>query len=190
MRGRRAREGAPDPTDPTSGWSVVGERDPQSVRGDWLPVQPCAIQGVAVQEIRSVPTGTGTLTEIYREDWKLDGRGVAQVFQRSLDPGTVSAWHAHGLATDRLFCASGRVRLVLYDARRASPSHGALWERVFGHERPLLVVVPPGVWHGVQALAHAPSLVVNVVDRAFAYDGPDHWRLPPDTAEIPYAFSR
>ncbi|MDX1648635.1 MAG: dTDP-4-dehydrorhamnose 3,5-epimerase [Myxococcota bacterium] len=189
MRRRDEETRGSDPADPTSGWSVVGERDPQTVGPDWLPAEPCPIHDVAVQEIRGVATGTGTLTEIYREDWKLDDGGVAQVFQRSLDPGAVSAWHAHGLATDRLFAARGRVRLVLYDARMASPSHGTLWERVFGRDRPLLVVVPPGVWHGVQALGHEPSLLVNVVDRAFAYEGPDHWRLPADTAEIPYTFS-
>jgi dTDP-4-dehydrorhamnose 3,5-epimerase len=27
-----------------------------------------------------------------------------------------------------------------------------------------------------------------MVDRAYTYEDPDHWRLPPDTREIPYRF--
>jgi dTDP-4-dehydrorhamnose 3,5-epimerase len=75
---------------------------------------------------------------------------------------------------------------VLYDARRDSSTGGLTNEFRFGERRPGLVVIPPGVWHGLRNLQSAPSVVVNLVDRAYAYDAPDHWRLPPDTPEIPY----
>jgi dTDP-4-dehydrorhamnose 3,5-epimerase len=52
-----------------------------------------------------------------------------------------------------------------------------------------LVVVPPGVWHGVQNTGSVPGLLLNVVDRAYCYEEPDHWRLPADTANIPYRFA-
>jgi dTDP-4-dehydrorhamnose 3,5-epimerase len=45
------------------------------------------------------------------------------------------------------------------------------------------------VWHGVQNVHPGPSSVLNLVDRAYRYEAPDHWRLPPDTAEIPYRFA-
>jgi dTDP-4-dehydrorhamnose 3,5-epimerase len=91
------------------------------------------------------------------------------------------------VTTDRLFCAVGRVRLSLFDGRKSSPTYGSLWHRVFGPERPLLVIVPPGVWHGVIGLGSAPSLLLNLVDKAYSYESPDHWRLPPDTPLIPYS---
>ena len=48
------------------------------------------------------------------------------------------------------------------------------------------VTIPPGVWHGVVALGPETALLLNLVDKAYAYDAPDHWRLPPDTDQIPY----
>jgi dTDP-4-dehydrorhamnose 3,5-epimerase len=48
------------------------------------------------------------------------------------------------------------------------------------------VIVPAGVWHGLRNLRATPATVLNVVDRAYVYDDPDHWRLPPETAEIPH----
>jgi dTDP-4-dehydrorhamnose 3,5-epimerase len=79
----------------------------------------------------------------------------------------------------------GRIRLALYDGRKSSPTPGAVWQRVFGHERPLLVVVPPGVWHAVKALGASPSLILNAVDRGYNYEDPDSWRLPAGTPHIP-----
>ena len=56
-------------------------------------------------------------------------------------------------------------------------------------QRPTLVIVPPGVFHGVKALGSQPAMLINMVDQAYAYEDPDHWRLPEDAREIPYRFS-
>ena len=82
----------------------------------------------------------------------------------------------------------GAVRIVLYDARASSPTHGQLNEFSFGEHRPALLMVPPGVWHGVENLRHEPSALLNLVDEAYSYDDPDHWRLPVDSPRIPFSF--
>jgi dTDP-4-dehydrorhamnose 3,5-epimerase len=167
-------------------WMAAGEADGQTITSDWMPLNGATIDGVRVKEIRNVPTGNGILTEVWRREWDMDSLPVDQVFQRALEPGGVTGWHAHAVTTDRLFCAVGRIRLSLYDGRKSSPTFGALWHRIFGSERPLLVVIPPGVWHGLVGLGSVPSLVLNLVDRAYSYETPDHWRLPPDTPHIPH----
>jgi len=171
--------------DPTRDWLIRGEPDRQTVDESWNPVGVPDIDGVVVKEIRPVTVGNGCLTEIWRDEWGLDQLGVGQVFQRVLDPGLVTGWHAHVRTTDRLFCAAGRIRLTLYDGRRSTATSGAVWQRVFGQERPMIVVVPPGVWHGVTALGQTPAIILNLVDRAYAYDHPDHERLPPDSPLFP-----
>ena len=54
--------------------------------------------------------------------------------------------------------------------------------------RPTLLVVPPGVWHGVKNLSTSMTNFVNYFDRPYNYEDPDEWRLPRDTPEIPYSF--
>ena len=133
-------------------------------------------------------TRNGSLTEAWRTDWELDDLPVGQVFQRILEPGSTSAWHVHAVTTDRLFCASGRIVLALYDARNHSPTHGKAIDFRLGRERPAVVVVPPGVWHGVKNIGSLPALFLNIVDVAYDYEDPDHYRLPIDTPLIPYEF--
>jgi dTDP-4-dehydrorhamnose 3,5-epimerase len=178
----------PNITGMPENWTVTGPRDPQLVRADWNPVEPIGIDGVNAKQITNVLTSDGYLTEIWRSDWGLDERGVAQIFQRVIEPGGVSGWHAHGDTFDRLFCAYGRVRLGLYDGRADSPTHGQSAAIRLGRERPAIVVVPPGVWHAVANVGSEPAVFVNAVDRAYAYDDPDHYRVPIDSPQIPVAF--
>jgi dTDP-4-dehydrorhamnose 3,5-epimerase len=110
------------------------------------------------------------------------------VLLRTIDAGAVSAWHVHRSTIDRLFCVAGRALVVLYDARESSPTHTALTEYRLGPQRPTLLIVPPGVFHGVKALGTEPVMLINMVSEAYSYTKPDHWRLPPDAAEIPYRF--
>jgi dTDP-4-dehydrorhamnose 3,5-epimerase len=162
-------------------------RDRQSITADWKPVRQL-IDGVTVVEIKAVPRRGGVLTEVFRQDW-LEHHEVAQVFQVLLTPGTISAWHAHRDTTDRLFLASGSATLAVFDGRLESPTAGLVNELHLSIARPQLVVIPPGLWHGLIASGSAPALILNLTDRAYAYEEPDHWRLPPDTPEIPYRFA-
>jgi dTDP-4-dehydrorhamnose 3,5-epimerase len=172
--------------------TILGLHAPQDselIRADWTPAHAPTIAGVHTKPITPVLTNNGCLTEIWRADWGLDSKGVGQVFQRVLDAGGISAWHAHKHTTDRLFCAAGRLLLVLYDARPGSPTRGQVLELRMGRERPALVVVPPGVWHGVRNLGGEAVTLINAVDLAYDYVSPDHYRLAIDDTQIPYHFA-
>jgi dTDP-4-dehydrorhamnose 3,5-epimerase len=171
-------------------WIIDGAvRDSQSITADWTPTRQSPITGVIVREVRSVPKENGRLTEIYRSDWNLDDLGVAQVFQVTLEPGGISAWHTHAATTDRLFVTHGLIRIVLFDSRPDSPTVGRINEFRFGEHRPALVLVPPAVFHGIANLSAGPASVLNLVDQAYRYEDPDHWRLPPDSERIPYCIA-
>jgi len=164
-------------------------KDSQSVTAEWSSLQSL-IAGVKLREVKHVAKDNGHLTEIFRKDWALDTGEVDQVFQVSLLPGGLSAWHTHMHTIDRLFINQGLVKVVLYDARESSPTYKMVNVFRLGTVRPALLIIPPGVWHGVQNLADSIGLVLNLVDKAYEYKDPDHWRLPWDTDKIPYRFSK
>lgn len=167
---------------------IAGTPDPQMVNPEWERLNQPQIDGVVVHEVKHVLAAGGFLTEIFRSDWNLPGKGIDQIFVRVLEGGAISAWHCHAVTTDRLFCLSGRMLLVLYDGRRDSPSAKTILQLRIGHERPALVVVPCGVWHGIKNLMQAPAILLNAVDEAYTYEEPDHWRVAPESGEIPFDF--
>jgi dTDP-4-dehydrorhamnose 3,5-epimerase len=162
-------------------------KDEQSVTADWTVLQE-TIEGVQLIEVRNVIANSGHTTEVLRRDWFGGAVEIDQVFQVTLGPHGISAWHVHMDTTDRLFVNAGHVKIVLFDSRPESPTRGLVNEFRLGERRPGLVIIPPGVWHGVQNLQATESRVLNLVDVAYEYEDPDHWRLPADTAEIPYSF--
>lgn len=171
-------------------WLLDGAvKDRQTITARWSPSSLRLIDGVSVHEVLNVPKQNGYLTEVFRAEWMRGTNAtVDQIFQVVLAPGAISAWHAHERTLDRLFVNHGMVRIVLYDARDDSPTRGMLNELRFGTVRPALIVIPAQVWHGIQNLAGTESSVLNIVDRAYAYDDPDHWRVPANAAQIPFTF--
>lgn len=171
-------------------WLISGTPDPQMVNANWESVSGPRIDGVTVREVKHVVTNNGYLTEIFRTDWNLPGGAIDQVFTRLMEPGAVSAWHSHATTTDRLFCISGRILLVLFDGRGDSATARNLMQFRIGVQRPCLVIVPAGVWHGVKAISAEPAILLNAVDSAYAYEQPDHWRVPARNDDIPFDFDR
>jgi dTDP-4-dehydrorhamnose 3,5-epimerase len=168
--------------------SIDPRQESQSVTADWRPVSITAIEGVVAREVKHVLTNNGAVLELLRTEWLGDASAVDQVVLRTIDAGGISAWHVHRCTTDRLFCVSGRALVVLYDARLSSRTHSRLNEYRLGPQRPTLLIVPPGVVHGVKALGTEPAMIVNMVNEAYSHADPDDWRLPQDAAEIPYRF--
>ncbi|WP_020597058.1 cupin domain-containing protein [Spirosoma panaciterrae] len=168
-------------------WQLNGlQKDQQSITSDWIFASQSLIEGVQVKEVKNVIKQRGYLTEIYRKDWQLDDLSVEQVFQIAMNPGSISAWHAHELTTDRLFVSLGTIKVVLYDSRQNSPTYKCINEFLISDLRPQLVSVPPQVWHGVKNIGSDTAILLNLVDKAYQYEAPDHWRIPANSSEIPY----
>lgn len=164
------------------------QKDTQSITAEWIHLQDF-IDNVQLREVKNViKGGGGVLTEVFRADWSIDDKPVDQVFQNLLQPGEISGWHAHQFTQDRIFVNWGNLKIVLYDARTDSSTHGKINEFALGQFRPGLLLIPPGVWHAVKNIDEKAGSLLNLVDRAYSYESPDHWRLSVINDQIPYRF--
>src|SRR4029079_18279802 len=117
-----------------------------------------------------VPRDHGVITEVFRPAWDPGGVPVAQVYQSRLFPGAIGAWSCHARTTDRLFVNQGQLKIVLYDGRDESRSRGRLMELHAGDARPALLIIPPGIWHGVQNVGTVDALMLNCPTEAYNYE--------------------
>ena len=165
--------------------SFIGTKDSQTVLAGGARAKPAQIAGVHIHELGNVITRSGYLTEIFRADWSVVGISVRQILWIQLNPGAVTDWHVHAKQTDHLVGVGGNIKLALWDARDGSSSKGTTEIIRFGSVRPILVIVPPGVWHGLRNESGEPAGYVNVTDEAFDHENPDNWRLSPHSTDIP-----
>jgi len=163
-------------------------KDVQHVTNEWQRIDP-VIDGVTTREVLHVPRDHGIITETYRPEWDPSGMPLVHVYQSRLFPSAIGAWSCHAKTIDRLFVNQGHLKVVLYDGREESKTHGLVMELWVGDARPTFLVIPPGIWHGLQNLGTIDALVLNYPSRAYVYDDPDHYRLPYDSAEIPYRWN-
>src|SRR5215471_17749644 len=126
-----------------------GQKDPAHIDRHWT-IDRRLIDGTRVREVRNVITGNGITTELYRPDWGVVEGTVQQVIHVALRGGALSAWHQHRHRWDFLFAVSGHLRVVLFDPREDSPTRGQVDVHHLSIARPMLVAVPPWIWHGVQ----------------------------------------
>ena len=146
------------------------------------------IEGVRTKPLRLIPDERGWLMEILREDDALFQK-FGQVYCSATYPGVVKAWHFHEKQVDNFACVAGMVKLVLVDTREESPTRGAVNEFFIGTQKPLLVQIPAGVYHGWKCISVEPSLVINVPTVPYDYANPDEYRLAPH-GTLPYDWSR
>ena len=123
--------------------------------------------------------------EILRFDDEIFNQ-FGQVYLTTAYPGVVKAWHYHKKQTDNFTCIKGMMKVVLYDSREGSPTRGQLNEFFLGDRNPLLISVPPLVYHGFKAIGEETAFFLSVPTFVYDYDDPDEFRLPPDTKDIPY----
>lgn len=145
------------------------------------------IEGVALHRLTSNADGRGNLVVLMSDRY-----GATQysphVYLVTAAAGSVRAWVYHKWQADRLAFTKGRFRVVLYDLRRDSPTHGVLNVIEAGEDNKLQLTIPPFVVHAVQNLADSDGIFVNMPTRAYDPANPDKFRLPKDHPGIPYRF--
>jgi dTDP-4-dehydrorhamnose 3,5-epimerase len=146
---------------------------------------PPRIAGVAIVELGNVLTRSGWMLELFRKDWKNIGIAPQQINWVQLNPNGITDWHRHTQQTDHLIGVGGVIKLALWDGRSGSPTHNETDVIRLGAMRPILVIVPPGVWHALRNESGEPAGYINVADQLYDYENPDNWRLQPDSSGVP-----
>lgn len=143
------------------------------------------IEGVKTKKLRVIPDERGWLMEILRNDDDIY-QEFGQVYITTAYPEVVKAWHMHKKQTDNFTCIHGMMKVALFDARKNSPTYKELNEFFVGDKNPMLISVPPYVYHGFKAVGTETAYFISVPTLPYQYDEPDEYRLSPDTEEIPY----
>ena len=147
------------------------------------------IEGVKTKKLKVVPDERGRLMEILRRDDDIFEQ-FGQVYMTTAFPGVVKAWHYHKKQTDNFTCIRGKMLLGLYDARKDSPTFGTVEEYTISIESPLLVQIPPDVYHGFKCIGDEEAIVINTVTEPYNPDDPDEYRVDAYDNDIPFDWKK
>ena len=147
------------------------------------------IEGVRIKQWKVIPDERGLVMEMLSSDDEIFEK-FGQVYLSVAYPGVVKGWHYHKLQTDYFTIIRGMMKVVLYDQREDSPTHGEINEFFMGEQNPVLLVIPPLVVHGMKAVGQEPGYLVNCPTLPYNRENPDEHRIDPHGGDIPYNWER
>ena len=147
------------------------------------------INGVMIKKLKVIADERGRLMEILRADDEMF-ESFGQVYMTTAYPGVVKGWHYHKRQSDNMAVVRGMMKIVLYDSREGSTTHGEVNEFIAGIHNPILVHIPPFVFHGFKCVSEEEAIVVNTPTEKYDYREPDEFRVHPHENDIPYDWGR
>ena len=147
------------------------------------------IQGVMTKQLTVIPDQRGRLMEILRCDDPMFSK-FGQVYITTAYPGVVKAWHYHKVQSDNLAVVQGMVEIAVYDAREDSPTKGEVNVFRVGVHNPMLIHVPPLVYHGFKSVGTEEAIILNCPTEPYHRESPDEYRVDPHDSSIPHDWTR
>ena len=145
---------------------------------------PTTIDGVLVTGLRQIIDERGAVLHHMRSDAP-EFTSFGECYFSEMLPGAVKAWKRHRVQTQNLAVPIGRVRFVVYDDRRSSPTHGGIQVVELGRPDDYnRLCIPRDLWYGFTCLSDQPALIANCAD--LPHDPNDVELLPENDPGIPY----
>src|SRR3970040_2873053 len=142
-------------------------------------------EGGRFKQLKVIPDERGRLMEILRCDEEMFEK-FGQVYLTTGYPGVVKAWHYHKGQTDHFCVVKGMMKVVLYDSRDGSPTKGEVNEVFLGEHRPILLRIPPLVYHGFKTVSTEEALLINIPTEPYRLAKPHKFRAHPPPKKLPH----
>ncbi len=130
------------------------------------------IDGVIWKPLRKYHDARGWLCELFRHDELPAEFHPVMAYLSLSEPGIARGPHEHVHQTD-FFCflGSSQFKVYLWDNRPRSRTYLAHQTDIVGADKPMAVIIPPGVVHAYQNVSGEAGLVFNCPNRLFKGPG-------------------
>ncbi|MDP3183098.1 MAG: hypothetical protein Q8M54_09830 [Desulfobaccales bacterium] len=149
-----------------------------------LTVGTSAIEGVWLEPLKQIEDERGAVLHMLRSDAPYFTR-FGEVYFSVVLPQAVKAWKRHHRMTQHFAVPVGKIKVVVFDDRPGSASHGLMEKFILGRpDHYYLLRLPPLVWYGFQGLGPEPALLANCAD--LPHDPNEVETLPDPTPYVPF----
>jgi dTDP-4-dehydrorhamnose 3,5-epimerase len=137
-----------------------------------MAFHPGVINGVHWHALKTYHDDRGWLCELFRDDELAVEFNPVMAYISMTVPGVARGPHEHVDQTD-VFCFLGpsNFKIYLWDRRPDSATFQAKQVEIVGIDRPMRVIVPPGVVHAYKNVGNESGLVFNCPNRLYKGTG-------------------
>ena len=144
------------------------------------------IEGVYIMPLKQIEDNRGAVYHVLKDSDKYFNK-FAEIYISKINSGITKAWKCHKKMTQNFSVPTGKLKLVIYDARKNSKTFGVINEILLDpFDNYKRVVVPPNVWYGFKCLGNNYCLLLNVTD--LKHDPSESISIKLNNNIIPYNF--
>ncbi|MEK6826507.1 MAG: dTDP-4-dehydrorhamnose 3,5-epimerase family protein [Nanoarchaeota archaeon] len=137
------------------------------------------MEGIEFKQIKIFANDQGYLFETVRKDDKIFTGEFGQVLVSVLYPGVIKGLHKHQFQTDYTTCIKENIKYCVVKEKDGKPE---IETYIIGEKNPVVIKVPPGIWHGYSPLGGKEAIVLHLMDKTYDPKNDDTER------KDPYAF--
>ena len=142
------------------------------------------IDGVKITKKKQFIDERGKIMRMLRVDDEHFEK-FGEVYFSTAYPGAIKGWHEHTKQVQNYAVVHGMIKLVMYDNRKQSETHGKLMEIFMGDLNYILVRIPTGVINGYKCIGDKTAIVANCSTLPHMPDG-EMIRHDPLSDIVPY----
>jgi len=121
------------------------------------------IKDVKITQLKIISDNRGRVMHMLRKDSPIF-KSFGEIYFSTIYKDSIKAWHLHKNSTLNYACIKGKVKLVLFDERKNSPTNGQYQELILSTENYFLVTIPPNIWNGFKGLDKSESIIANCLN--------------------------
>ena len=141
------------------------------------------IHDIKITPLKILSDDRGKVMHMLRRDDKVFAK-FGEIYFATIYNDKVKGWHLHRESTLNYVCVKGKVKLVLYDDRKSSPSKGSIQEIILSPNKYFMVTIPKNIWNGFKGLDKEESIIANCL--TLPHDEKEMERIDPFSKKITY----
>jgi dTDP-4-dehydrorhamnose 3,5-epimerase len=126
------------------------------------------IDGVIWRPLKKYHDSRGWLCELFRDDDLPAEYNPVMAYISVTEPGVSRGPHEHRDQSDCFcFLGPGSFKMYLWDSRPQSATYQHMQTDIVGIDKPMLLIVPPGVVHAYKCVSADPGTVFNCPNQLY-----------------------
>jgi dTDP-4-dehydrorhamnose 3,5-epimerase and related enzymes len=121
------------------------------------------IEGVLLTPLKQIYNPKGDVFHGMKKS-DLGYTAFGEAYFSTIHSGDIKPWKKHLRMTLNLIVPVGRIRFVIHDDRRGSPTDGQTYFVELGETNYQRLTVPPGLWMAFEGIGENLNLLLNVAD--------------------------
>ncbi len=131
-----------------------------------------SIEGVIWQPLKKFHDNRGWLCELFRHDEMPREYHPVMAYISVTEAGVARGPHEHRDQADCFcFLGPGNFKVYLWDNRPSSATHNRFETDTVGTDKPMLLIIPPGVVHAYKNVSAVPGAVFNCPNQLYRGEG-------------------